>query len=146
MTKILSMFFTGLTLLSFSHFANANCFTDLTSNYTREDQNYREAEFGEVLLQGSDKQVTESKVKGSRLPVSFIKEFCSSQLQTRADELKECLSDAFDAGLGSEAQPKSQKICVGVLAKYPSYDFFSKCYDYAKSKIPDSYDAFEACL
>ena len=144
MTKILSMFFTGLTLLSYGSFSYADCVEDLISA-KKTNQAHRQTDFNEALATGT-KQVTDPKVATSRIPRQFINQFCASDLQSRALELKDCLWDALEAQVGSEVQPKSQQACLTILAKYESYEIFEKCHDIAKSKFPDSEDAFYACM
>ena len=146
MTKILSMFFTGLTLLSYGQFSHASCLEDLTTGYRKDVQGHRDTQFGEVLLEGKPKQTTDGKVSATRLPADFIKLFCSSDLQARTDDLKLCFEDAFDAGIGSEVQPSSQTACVGVLSRHAEYSTFKSCFDKTKKMMRDQLDAFDACI
>lgn len=146
MLKIMSMFFTGLTFFSLHAFASTDCLQGFNGPYNyKTEQQQNESSLMEVLS-GKPKESFSKKTNSRLISQKFIDDFCSSDLQNRVGELKICFSDAFEAGLGSSAQPKVQQICLAILQKTSNYKNFQNCYDYAKTKFADSYDAFEACL
>ncbi len=148
MTKILSMFFTGLTLLSFfaGELVKADCYSDLTNGYSKDARAYRDASFGQAFANGGKKEFVDTAVKVQVLPEQFVKEFCASPLKNRTSDLSDCFFDAVDAKLPSETQPETQQACVAVLLKYPTYLAFNKCFESVSKKVRDPYDAFYACL
>ena len=138
MSRLVKMFFTLLTFLSFSSTVTAADEKPCTfSQHTlsMEDAKSCIAQLDTYVETGNGKKGGHFSPQTYRvLSCEFIEKFCTSvgtaknPTNRRVDELRECLIDAEDSDLGGPDQPDNQRLCLESLEKFSSYDQIKTCF------------------